>query len=279
MPFSPDGRWGLTFDGADTALVWRLERGGPPMRRFKPFAGEPIVDALLTNTTLILQDHDGQIFVGSLERSGALPTPPSLGSAAYVIASDDGRLLARLHGDQLGVWDLASASFRLPPVTVRVAERAFGFTLDGRRIVAVDTAGVLHAWSLDVTAEHDSDALMVPLLAHGFSRVWLAPGAAHVVGLDADAIAIYHPNLDTRASRADPLPGVDLEATAAWASFARDGRRAALSGPEATWLVDLPRGRVEAILPEGPCRDVVGWAFAASGAVLASNFAPCVWSP
>ena len=183
-----------------------------------------------------------------------------------------------MHGDQLGVWDLASATFRLPPVTVRVAERAFSFTPDGRRLVDVDTAGALHAWNLDSIADHPRDAFTVPLGPHKFSRVWVVPGAAHVVGLDAGAAAIYHINLETRAVRVDPLAGVDLEATAVWTSFSRDGRRAALSGPNATWLVDLPGGRVEAVLPEGPCR-TVEWAFAASGAVLSYGLEPCVWNP
>lgn len=275
VPFSPNGRLGVTFDEETAALVWRLERRAPP-RRFNPRPGEDVQAALLTDTALVLKYHDDDILVYWLDRRGKLTFRPSLRAGGSMIASDDGSLLALANGGELGVWELSSGVVRLSPKNISIVKNAFGFTPGAKQVVAVGTDGVHHTWDLEGTNESGLGDRAVSLRRGGFTDAWVAPGAAFTVGVAAGAPAIYRVNLGT--VQVDPLP---ITLTSDWmaASFSRDGTRMALHGGDhRSWVIDVPGARVEALLHDEMCHDEI-WRFGPSGAVLTYGFAPCVSTP
>jgi len=275
VPFSPDGRWGLTFDYTRAALVWRLGRQGRPVRRFDRFSEDGVALALLTDNAVVLQNFDGATFVGSIEGRGR-SLGPSLGARAEMTVSRDGSLLALSTGARIGAWELSSGAARLPETKIRLTGSAFAFTDDGRRLVGVGTDGALHTWEITPSAANTYHS--VPLRAGEFSRVWVAPGARHLVGWADGTLTIYRIDVSSAAVHADVLPTVffDHDITAR-ASFSRDGARVVLGSTNTSWLIELAGPRIEAILTDELYRGDV-WAIDPSGRLLSTHNKLSLWT-
>jgi hypothetical protein len=190
--------------------------------------------------------RDGALY--SLDRSGVLKkwyaeraleadrwTLPDQGSATALVASGDGRFVAVLVGDRLGVWRLDPAR---APERVALSDGALA-------AVAVDESrfALLARNELSVRAWHDAAVPLATATLPG-AALGAASYGAHgvVVGLADATLAFYEPTL-TSVERRDIASPAPLRAVPRALHADRSGRFIAVSdGGTSFAVLDLQTG-------------------------------------
>ncbi|WAS93297.1 hypothetical protein [Nannocystis punicea] len=236
IPFSPDGRWGLTFSADEEPLLQRLGSSRPPTC-LRPFGDALVHEVLLSADAALFQNEEGDVVAWSYARRRRLDVSFGMGSPGQMVASEDGRVVALSDGSSVAAWEVETGATVLPRF-VRSRVQDIAFTAD-RRLVAVDAAGGYYSWKLPVTdPEVEVERAELGRVRREGS-LWIVPGSGAVLRAIDNEVSIDHvlePGAAPR-SRAFAVPGLKHEFAAP--SFTPDGGRVSLSVDQSTWFIDL----------------------------------------
>jgi hypothetical protein len=267
IPFSPDGRWGLTFSADEEPLLQLLGSSRPPTR-LRPFGDELVHEVLLSADAALFQSQEGDVVAWSYARRRRLDVSFGMGPPGRMIASEDGRLVALSDGSSVAAWELETGATVLPRF-VRSRVRGIAFTAD-RRLVAVDAAGLYYSWKLPVT----DPEVEVERAELGRSRregsLWIVPGSGAVLrAIDSEVSIdrVLEPGAAPR-SRTFAVPGLKHEFAAP--SFTPDGGRVSLRVDRSTWFIDLDELAVEGMTARYEC-DRSEWALRSDGLAVSGS--------
>lgn len=275
VPLSPDRRWGLTFSVDNDPLVWRLGTRRPPWG-LVPFPDDTVYEALLTDDSLILQNHKGAVGVWSLATRRRREFTAMHEERSLMAVRDDGGALA-LAGSAIAAWDLATGAELLPRTPLSRPIWAVAFVRDTPRLIAVDQDGGYHEW--DLSTPDPPEHAVHRDLGKALAKVWFLDGGAALVGVGGGKVAIYRALGPERAIEVRPL--AEVRASDEWlkAHVSRAGGRFVLDAGDTTWIVRTADARIEAKLSGDTCRQGP-WALGESSTLVSHGGGGlCVWLP